>query len=186
MCKECNSKPVYVFSNGRQICKNCFINWFQKKVLYTIRKFSLVKKGDVIGYKKTNNFRDLVLEDLLIYYQTRAPINIVKLPNNKANKIALSDTTDHISQIVIKNLLNKKIRSTQELPILERIIRPLYLFLDQEVLLYAKLNNLKFKQEKENSDKIKKLFIDLEKKHKEVKNAVLNSYLNLSKSKNFY
>jgi len=63
------------------------------------------------------------------------------------------------------------------------VIKPLYLFLDEEVLLYAKLKKLKFKKEikgkKTKKDKISNFIDDLEVKHPEIKHAIINSYLEL-------
>jgi tRNA(Ile)-lysidine synthase TilS/MesJ len=59
-------------------------------------------------------------------------------------------------------------------------IKPLYLFLDDEVLLYAKIKNLKFKAQKENKkDDISIFLNELEKKHPEIKRAVINQYIEL-------
>jgi uncharacterized protein (TIGR00269 family) len=49
MCKKCKTNPVYEFTNKTKLCKHCFIHYLQKKVLYTIRKFDLIKKGETIG-----------------------------------------------------------------------------------------------------------------------------------------
>ncbi len=45
MCKFCKNKPV-IFISGEPLCKRCFIHYFEKKVLKTIRKFDLLKKTD--------------------------------------------------------------------------------------------------------------------------------------------
>jgi len=59
-----------------------------------------------------------------------------------------------------------------------RVIKPLYLFLDKEVLLYAKLRGLKFGDVEEKRKDNISLFIDeMEKLHPEVKQAVIASYL---------
>ena len=65
------------------------------------------------------------------------------------------------------------------LPFYNNIIKPLYLFSDKEILLYAKIRNLIFKPDKQKFDKIILFVNDLEKKHPEIKQAVLNSYLKL-------
>jgi len=45
MCKLCKSNSVIIIS-GKPLCKRCFIHYFEKKVLKTIRKFDLLKKTD--------------------------------------------------------------------------------------------------------------------------------------------
>ena len=50
-------------------------------------------------------------------------------------------------------------------------IKPLYLFLDSEIFLFAKLKGLKFKEAKKNTDKIQVFADEFEKNHPEVKDA---------------
>lgn len=49
MCKQCNTKPVYVLQNGKKLCKKCFIRYYERKVLRTIRKYNLIDKGDKVA-----------------------------------------------------------------------------------------------------------------------------------------
>lgn len=171
MCKQCEINPVYIFTNKRKICKNCFIKWFRKKVLYSMRKFSMAKKGDIISFKRNNNFRNVVLGDVINYYATRFPVEIVEFPK-KSNKIALENTMDVEAENIIDNLANKKLK-TKNLVVDGKFIKPLVLFLDKEVLLYAQLNHLKFIRPKK-----KYSFLDeLEEKHPEVKRAIVNNFL---------
>ena len=192
MCKLCKIKPVYEFTNQRKLCKTCFIRWFQKKVLYTIRKFEMIKKGDVIGYENKGEFRSIVLEDVLKMFAEKTIVELIKFPSKcKCNKIAIASTTDLEADKIIHFLIRQrenplttsskrgqskgkeKLTSPKE----GKIIKPLYLFLDKEVLLYAKLRDLKFGKEVNEKDKIS-LFIDeLEIKHPEVKQAVVSSLL---------
>jgi len=179
MCKICETKPVYEFTNGRKVCGICFVRWFQKKVLYTIKRFSLVKKGEIIGYSKKQGFRDVVLEDILTYYHTRAPVSLVKLPNKKADKIAVSSTTDSEAIVFISGLLKDKLVKKERFPLYKDTIKPLYLFTDQEVLIYAGLRKLKFKQEKNTRSHVSELLNNLELKHLEIKHAIISGILQL-------
>lgn len=172
-------KYVYEFTNKRKVTKKEFLRWFEKKFLYTIRKFNMIKNGDIIGYKKTNDFRSIVLEDLLNMLITKAPIEIVKLSNKKANKIASFETSDLEADKIIQEIFKGDFSKTKELPVNRKIIKPLYLFLDKEVLLYAKLKGLKHNIPKNKVDKISKFIEDLEKKHPEIKHSIVNSYLEL-------
>ncbi len=208
MCKLCETKPVYEFTNQRKLCRTCFVRWFQKKVLYTIRRFKMIKKNEVVGYKKARDFREVVLQDVLKMFAKKAMVELVKLPIStlrvypeksfsthkmyperknfstrgkiftRGNKIAIASTTDLEADKIIHFLIKGNVNDLKNvLPVNNKIIKPLYLFLDKEVLLYAKLKKLKFKKEKIKKDKIS-LFIDeLEKKHPEVKQAVVGSFL---------
>lgn len=180
MCKQCETNPVYEFTNKRKLCKNCFIDYFDRKVLFTIRKYHLMDKEDLIGYKKGNNFREAVLENILKTISEKYGFNIVKLPNKNTNKIAVSSTLDLEAHDILSTLVNEDVSKLKNfLPSLGNFIKPLYLFLDGEVLLYAKLKNLKFKESKEKKDRITNFLDELEKKHPEVKRSVVNSLLKL-------
>ena len=180
MCKICETRPVYEFSNGRKICSFCFTRWFQKKALYTIRKFSMLRKEDAIGYGKGNGFRDVVLENVLQMYSKGAIVELVRLPSKKnVNKIAIPETTDLTSNEILIQLIKGKINIKKFQPVDGSVIKPLCLFTDKEVLLYAKIKNLKFKIAAEKKDKLS-VFIDgLETKHPEVKHAIVNGILEL-------
>jgi tRNA(Ile)-lysidine synthase TilS/MesJ len=179
MCKQCEINPVYEFTNKRKVCKNCFIVWFQKKVLYTIRKFSMINRGDVVSYKKDNNFRDIVLEDALKFYASKAPVEITKNNRKNVTKIAVSITSDILANEIINSLINGNLKSLREKPVEGKIIKPLFLFLDKEVLLYAKVKKLKFNKISNKENKIKNFINELEEKHLELKHAIVNSYLEL-------
>jgi tRNA(Ile)-lysidine synthase TilS/MesJ len=180
MCKLCEKNSVYEFTNKRKLCKKCFITYFQKKILYTIRKFNMIKREDIIGYKKKNDFKGVVLEDALNFINERVNFNLVKLPIKKANKIAADSSIDSESNKIIKTLISGNVSELKKyLPSYGNRIKPLYLFLDEEILLYAKLKGLKFKIKKERKDKIKGFTDEFEEKHPEVKRAIVNSLLEL-------
>ena len=197
MCKQCEIKPVYEFTNQRKLCAMCFVRYFQKKVLYTIRKFEMVKSGDVIGYfggttqwctlrahknlqagtpknlfTKGMDFKDVVLEDVLKMFAEKGHVEVVKLPSRKKiTKIAYTDTTDSVADEIVHEVVEKGVSAHPPVSLVKSkcppnsrprstgaiggfakslahpesaklIIRPLYLFLDKEVLLYAKLRKL--------------------------------------------
>ena len=180
MCKQCETNPVYEFTNQRKLCKNCFIDYFNRKVLFTLRKYHLIKSGDVIGYRKGNDFREVVLENILKMISEKYGFDISVLPNKKANKIAVASTLDSESHDIVKSFVDEDVSKLKNiLPSDGNFIKPLYLFLDEEVLLYAKLKNFKFKEAKKKDDRINNLLDDFEEKHPEVKRAVVNSILEL-------
>ena len=176
-------KHVYEFTNQRKLTKREFIRWFQKKFLYTIRKFKMAGKNDIIAYENKGDFRGVVLENLLQMFSERALIKIFKRSGRskkKFTKKAVTFTTDTEANKIIQILIKGKIDGLKELaPVYNKIIKPLFLFLDKEVLLYAKLMNLKFKKTAEKKDKISDFVDNLEKKHPEIKNSIVSSYLGL-------
>lgn len=49
-CKTCKTKPVIRLTNTSvQLCKSCFIKYFEKKTLKTIRQYNLIQKNDSLG-----------------------------------------------------------------------------------------------------------------------------------------
>jgi len=183
MCKLCEINPVYEFTNKRKLCKSCFVRWFEKKFLYTIRKFRMVSMGDKIGYVYSESFRGLVLESLLKMYSEKGNVTLIKYTGKqKINKLALFETSDSIAYSIINSVINfrLKIKDFDNFsPVNKKVIKPLYLFLDKEVLLYAKLKGLRFVKNNMKEDKIISFVNNLETKHPEVKRAVINSYLEL-------
>ena len=170
MCKLCETKPVYEFTNQRKVCKNCFIRWFEKKFFYTIRKFEMIQKGDLIGYENNE-----LIKHLLKLLESRAPVQIIKMPSKKkVSKQVSPETSDDIAYMSINFILNRSLKKSKLKPVERKIIRPLYLFTSKEVALYAKLKKLKIPKQQINK------FIDsLEKKHPEVKHSIVKSYLEL-------
>lgn len=182
MCIKCKTSPVYEFTNKRKVCKTCYIRWFEKKFLYTIRKFGMIQKGDIIGYKTKKDFRGAALENLMKMYSIKAPIKIVKLPTKiKTTKVALDSTADSESLEILNIIVKKDISGLEKnFPTNNKKIKPLYLFLDKEVLLYAKLKNIRFKKNKNKENKLKNFIDDLEKKHPEIKFAIVQGALKLN------
>lgn len=179
MCRFCKNTPVYEFTNKRKLCKTCFIRWFDKKFLYTLRKFHMVKKNESVSCEDKGDFRGVVLQELLEMFAEKGNVKLIK--NKKgAGKTALSDTSDFISDEIIYGLIKGKINTKEYLPIHGKIIRPLYLFLDKEVLLYARLKKMNFKKLKEKKDEISFFTDKLEEKHPELKHAIVRSYLELT------
>ena len=141
----------------------------------------MIKNNDIVGYENIGDFKGAVLEDSLKTFAKKAMIELINLPNKKKiTKKAIPSTIDYEADKIIHILIKGKASELNNLfPKQNMIIKPLYLFLDEEVLIYAKLKNLKFKDEEPKKDKIS-LFIDgLEKKHPEIKRAIVNSYLEL-------
>jgi tRNA(Ile)-lysidine synthase TilS/MesJ len=148
----------------------------------------MIHQGDIISYNKNSGFREVVLEELLNIYAEKSNVKLVKTAKqtikNKSNKIAVSDTIDSESANILDILIHEKSDNLKKIsPIVKEknktIIKPLYSFLDEEVLLYAKLRNLKFKAETTKSNNLSQFLKNLESKHPEVKRAVVNSYLKL-------
>ncbi len=137
----------------------------------------MIKKSETIFYRKRKDFKGVVLSEILNFVADKAEI---RLNSGKREKIALDSSIDSEADSIIKTLISGNVSELKKfLPIYKNAIKPLYLFLDEEILLYAKLRNLKFKKEKNKRDRIKSFENKFEKKHPEVKRAIVNSVLAL-------
>ena len=109
---------------------------------------------------------------------------MVKLPNKKATKIAKSDTTDSVADEIVHEVVSGDLKKGGIKPKKGKIIRPLYLFLDKEVLLYAKLRGLKHasaQPTRPKQDRLEKFVDELEEKHPEIRHAIVNGMLGLER-----
>lgn len=177
MCKECEKNPVWIFTNKRKVCKKCFIRYFQKKFFYTVRKFKLFGREEIIYYD-SNGVKGKVLEELLMELKSKLALELIKSSSRKYDKNVLTTSLDDTSYDVVKELLKGDLVK-KNLNIKEgKTVKPLYLFLDAEIFLYAKLRGIKASGKEKNSLE-KKLIDGLEKNHPEIKNAIVNSYLEL-------
>lgn len=183
MCKLCEINPVYEFTNKRKLCKRCFINYFNKKFLYTLRKYDLIKPGEKIYYSPSNNVKEVVLERMLYLFLEKCQFNLLKVNKHKPSgkyKIALGECIDDQAKNIFSNLISQNSSKLNTfLPTYKNYIRPLYFFLEEEIALYAKLNDLKFKSVKNKKDKLDSFLDELEKQHPEVKRAMVNSLLKI-------
>jgi hypothetical protein len=198
MCKLCETNPVYEFTNKRKLCERCFINYFNKKFLLGIRKYHMISKGDKIYYFESKNFKTEVLKNILNFFKSKFEIEILKIKNKeeflkilkkenknkKKIKLALNSSIDSESQWFLNKIIyGKTDRLNNLLPVFESQIKPLYLFLDEEILLYGKLNNFfsnnNYKERDTHTKSINQFLNELEKSHPEVKRAVINSLLKI-------
>jgi len=196
MCKNCELKPVYQFTNKRKLCKNCFVNYFNKKFLYTIRKFDLIPRGETVAVKESLDFRSVVLKELLEMFARKSLVKVIKFSKGKKfDYLAVPNSTDLNSFFFISSLFENKINLNSLQPKSKNIIMPLYLFLDKEIFLYAKIKGLKFK----DSDKMKlsrdlfnsylvldkkksileEFLFELERNHPEINQSIIKSYLEI-------
>ena len=181
MCKLCEKEPVYEFTNKRKLCKNCFILWFEKKFLYTVRKFKLFSLGERVSFEDNGDFSSVVLKNCLSILKRGSRISLLKPNLNKGfDKFALNSTLDDESYEFIFSLLNNKFSSKSLLPKNGKIVRPLYLFLDKEVKLYADLKKLKYSPKKRKENDWTRFIDDMERLHPEIKQATMKSYLKLA------
>ena len=131
----------------------------------------MIKKGEDIVIENSDDINSKVHKNLMEDYAKRGTIKIVK--DKKNSHMLFSNTIDDFAVRIIDTILK---RNEKDLLKIKKESRPLFLFLEKEVVLYAKLKGIKGKEINKKT-KINILLNDLEKNHPEVKNAVVKSYI---------
>lgn len=179
MCQLCKSNPVYRFTNKRELCARCFIIYFQKKFLYTLRKFGMISDKDKVYFKKGKSADSVVLADLLKMFSEKSRFFLVN-SKDRADKIAESTYLDSEAEQIIQEIISGDANNLEKfLPVAGKIVKPLYLFSREEILLYAKIKRIKFERLKKSEDKMEVFINQSEEKHPEVKRAIVNGLLKL-------
>ena len=150
---------VWKFTNQRELTKKEFLNYFERKIFRTIRKYNMLPSTRIVNLKKSGSLNTAVLKSVL---QTKFTVKFSNKPN-------FSD--DNLSQIAedsFKDILAGKFKS--RMPKNE----PLYFLSDKEVELYAKLVGIKGKKRKQN-EKVQSLFSRFLKKNQDLEQNVIQA-----------
>lgn len=178
MCQRCEINPVYEFTNKRKLCDRCYLHWFRKRFLYTFRKFQVNSRDNYFFLSSKKDLNNVVIFDLFNYFKEK--FNFGFTLKKKAIKI-LPQNLDSTSFNLVNEIFNGNIKKWEnEKAFDSKSFKPLYLFLDKEIFIYANLLKLKFKKNEKKKEKIYKLIEDLEKKHPEIKHSIVNSFLSIN------
>jgi len=162
-------EKIYLLSCGKWLDRRGFLKYFEKKVLYAIRKYRMLD-GNITIQKSPYS-------PVLEYFLNKIPVR----NKGKGKVMALANSTDEIAVKILevfmkgehddlKTLMPKAIVNNKV------IARPFYFMLDKEIELYAKLKQIKIKKAKV-SNNVRKWLDEYEQKHLELKNAIVNSLL---------
>jgi len=77
-CSSCSKKAVYS-NQGRSYCKDHFLNYFERKVFRTIRKFSLIKHEDKICVAASGGKDSLAVLYMIMLYCKKYNIDFFAL-----------------------------------------------------------------------------------------------------------
>ena len=135
-------KTVWKFTNQKELDKNQFVDYVQRKVFRTIRKEQMLPKNKTITLKNSNTLNTLVLKEIL---ETKFEVKYDTNPNLSPDN--LSQSAEEIFENIIKGNFNTKPKTNA----------PLIQLSDKEIELYAKLKNIKGTPRKQNK-KIQTLF----------------------------
>ncbi len=137
---------VWEFTNQKKLNKKEFINYFERKIFKTIRKYQLLPKDRVFRIKKADDINTKVLVFVL-----KKKFNVEF--SNDSNII--SDNLSDIAERTFENILEGKFEKIYEKS--NGIGIPLYYNSDKELKLYSELKQIMGTTKKRNK-KIQNLF----------------------------
>ena len=164
-------KTVWKFTNQRELDKNQFIDYVQRKVFRTIRKEQMLPKNKIITLKKSNTLNTFVLKEIL---ETKFEVKLIPttyhLPPTTSSG-NLSQSAEEIFENIIKGNFKSQIPNPKS---------PLLHLSDKEIELYAKLKNIKGTPRKQNK-KIQTLFKKFLIKNQDLELNILKAQTQLNK-----
>jgi hypothetical protein len=160
-------KIVWEFTNQRKLTKSEFINYFERKVFKTIRKYEMLPGNKLISLKRLNDLNTKILKKVL---ETKFHIKYSAKPNFS------SENLSEAAEDTFENLLLGKFSGPKPL---DKIKRPLYFHSDKEIELYSKLTNIKGTKRKQNK-KVQGLFNKFLKKNKDLELNIVKALAQLN------
>jgi hypothetical protein len=155
-------KIVWEFTNQRKLTKSEFLDYFEKKLFKTIRKYNMLPKNKTFQIKKSNNLNTKILEHILK----------TKFQFKYTNQENISDENmSKLAEDIFNELINGKfIKHSPE----KKPFKPLYFFSDKEIELYSELKNIKGKSRKKHQ-KTQDFFNKFLKKNPDLEISILNA-----------
>ena len=168
-CSNCRKKPVWEFTNQTQLCKSCFKDYFERKILRTIREFKILPKDMIFKIDKGHSLNTKVLKFVL---EMKFAVKTSFRPNISSDN--LSKVAEDIFLNILKgNFLGFKFSYD----------KPLCFLSDDEVELYAEINNINGKKRIKNK-KICELLKRFSVKNPDIEHNIINSFFQLYSHKN--
>jgi hypothetical protein len=164
MKRKSAGKTVWQFTNQRKLTKKEFLDYFERKIFRTIRKFDMLPKDKIIKLAKEDSLNYKVLKFVL-----EKKFKVV------SGRDFSSDNLSQIAEDIFLNVLKGKFASSKPDKGLKK---PLYFLSDKEVELYAELCKIKAKKRKSNK-KIQKLFEKFLSKNPDLEHNIVNSLAQL-------
>ena len=171
-CQKCKAHSVYEFTNKAKLCKECFMDYFERKIFRIIRKYQM-SLLNIAGDKKDVRYKilKLILEKIKINRKSKA-----KITTGIKN-------LDDFSAEIISGVMAKNIPALKKsLPKTKTGEFPLYFASDREIMLYAGLKRIKGsikRKENKMQKEIHSLFNEIEKNDRDVRHAVVNARMKL-------
>lgn len=153
---------VWEFTNQRKLNKKEFLNYVERKIFRTIRKYSMLPENRNIVLKKSEDLNTLVLKHIL-----EQKFSVSLSARSQFSSKNLSD----ISEEIFKNLLNGNFEGPKNT---KKEFFPLYDVSDKEIEVYASLVGLKGKKTKRD-ERIQELFERFMKKNPDLEHNIVNA-----------
>ena len=155
-------KVVWEFTNQRKLNKKEFLNYVERKVFRTIRKYSMLPENRKIVLKKSEDLNTVFLKHILeqkfsVSFSTKSQFSIKNLSD--------------ISEEIFKNLLSGKFEGPKNT---KKEFFPLYDISDKEIEVYASLVGLNGKKSKRD-ERIQELFERFMKKNPDLEHNIVNA-----------
>lgn len=171
-CQKCKTQSVYEFTNKAKLCRECFISYFEKKILKAIRKYQM-------------NFLRIAGDKNDVRYKILRIISgKIKIHRESKTKITTSiKNLNDFSTEIISGVMAAGFEMKNFLPKIKNKEFPLYFISDNEIMLYAGIRGIKGsikRKENKMQKEINSLFSELEKSDKDVRHAVANAVMKVT------
>lgn len=155
-------KFVWEFTNQRKLNKKEFLDYVERKVFRTIRKYSMLPENRKIVLKKSNDLNFVVLKHIL---ETKFSVSL-----STKSKFSIKNLSD-ISEESFKNILSGKFEGPKNS---KDLMMPLCDISDKEIEVYAHLISLEGKKTKRD-ERIQELFERFMKKNPDLEHNIVNA-----------
>jgi hypothetical protein len=153
------NNTVWTFTNKKELNRSQFIDYFERKVFKTIRKYEMLPKNKSIKLKKSTDINTKVLKKII---EKKFEVKFDTKPNFSSEN--LTDATEEIFGNILRGEFSGPTPKN----------KPLYFLSDKEVALYARLTNIKGLKKKRDK-KIQVLFEKFLKKNQDLELNIVKS-----------
>lgn len=134
------------FTNQRKLTKKEFINYFEKKVFKTIRKYKMLPKDKIFKFVNFNNLNAKILKLII---EKKFVVEKSTKPNMNEDNLSVA------AEDIFSKILEGKFSG--QTPKDKSLSRPLYFHSDAEIEVYSNLLKITGKKMQRNK-KIQELF----------------------------
>jgi len=152
-------KTVWTFTNQKELNKSQFIDYVERKVFRTIRKYQMLPKDKIITLKNSKDINTVTLKKII---EKKFKVEWSTKPNLS------SDNLSQEAEDTFKNILKGNFKKHPQKNV------PLSQLSDKEIELYAKLKNIKGVKRKQDK-KIQSLFDKFLKKNQDLELNIIKA-----------